>query len=66
MASLKDNTQNISFFLEAKTPADIRKAILKLALPAMLEFMLMMLVQMIDMIQVGSLGPWAIAATGLA
>ncbi len=32
----------------------------------MLEFMLMMLVQMIDMIQVGSLGPWAIAATGLA
>ena len=66
MASSKDNAQDISFFLEAKTPADVRKAIFKLALPAMLEFMLMMLVQMIDMIQVGSLGPWAIAATGLA
>ncbi|NLV76722.1 MAG: MATE family efflux transporter [Tissierellia bacterium] len=66
MASLKDNNQDISFFLEAKTSADVRKAIFKLALPAMLEFGLMMLVQMIDMIQVGSLGPWAIAATGLA
>ena len=66
MASLKDNNQDISFFLESKTSADVRKAIFKLALPAMLEFGLMMLVQMIDMIQVGSLGPWAIAATGLA
>lgn len=66
MASFKDKNQDVSFFLEAKTSADIRKAIFKLALPAMLEFLLMMLVQMIDMIQVGALGPWAIAATGLA
>jgi putative MATE family efflux protein len=65
MAS-KDNTQNTLLFLEAEKPADIRKAVLTLALPAMLEFGLMMLVQMIDIIQVGSLGPWAIAATGLA
>jgi len=48
------------------TTQDVRRAIWKLALPAMLEFGLMVLVQMIDMIQVGVLGPWAIAATGLA
>lgn len=66
MASLGNKARDISFFLEAKKPAEVRKAIFKLALPAMLEFFLMMLVQMIDMIQVGSLGPWAIAATGLA
>lgn len=65
MAS-KDSNKNTLSFLEAKTPADVRKSILALALPAMLEFGLMMLVQMIDVIQVGSLGPWAIAATGLA
>ncbi len=53
-------------FLQAQTSAEIRRAILKLALPALVEFGLMMLVQMIDMIQVGVLGPWAIAATGLA
>jgi len=66
MTSLKDKNQNISLFLEAKTSAEMRKAVLKLALPAMFELVLMMLVQIIDMIQVGSLGPWAIAATGLA
>ena len=52
-------------FLNAQTPAEMRRVILKLAMPAMIEFGLMMLVQIIDMIQVGVLGPWALAATGL-
>ncbi|NLG86599.1 MAG: MATE family efflux transporter [Firmicutes bacterium] len=61
--SSKENGVPVS---QIETSADIRKAIFKLALPALAEFGLMMLVQMIDMIQVGVLGPWAIAATGLA
>ena len=58
--------ENEPSFCSSKQPADIRRAILTLALPALVEFGLMMIVQMVDMIQVGSLGPWAIAATGLA
>lgn len=57
--------ENGSSLLQLQTTADMRRAVLKLALPALIEFGLMMLVQMIDMIQVGVLGPWAIAATGL-
>ncbi len=49
-----------------ESAADMRRSIWRLALPAMIEFGLMMLVQVIDMIQVGSLGAWAISATGLA
>lgn len=61
------HTQNKGIdLLQVESPADIRRSIWKLALPAMIEFGLMMLVQIIDMIQVGSLGAWAISATGLA
>ena len=44
----------------------LRRRVFSLALPSLVELSLVMLVQMVDMIQVGGLGPWAIAAVGLA
>ncbi|MGI6627573.1 MAG: MATE family efflux transporter [Bacillota bacterium] len=46
--------------------AAIRKKIINLALPALVEQTLMTMVSMADMIMVGRLGPWAIAAVGLS
>lgn len=46
--------------------AGIRGRIVKLAMPALAEMMLMTLVSMADMIMVGRLGPWAIASVGLS
>ena len=45
---------------------EIRKRIVNLALPALVEMTLMTLVSMADMIMVGRLGPWAITAVGLS
>ncbi|MBM7582159.1 putative MATE family efflux protein [Caldicoprobacter guelmensis] len=39
--------------------------IIRIAWPAFLEFILTQLVSMVDMMMVGQLGPWAIAAVGL-
>ena len=52
---LKENNVSV---LQIETSADIRKAILKLALPALAEFGLDASADD-DMIQVGVLGPWA-------
>ena len=63
---LSDDDAERGFHTNNESAADMRRSIWRLALPAMIEFGLMMLVQVIDMIQVGSLGAWAISATGLA
>lgn len=56
--------------LEKIAPAvdqnNLRRQVWKLTGPALVELSLVMLVQMVDMIQVGGLGPWAIASVGLA
>ena len=39
--------------------------IVRIAWPALLEFILTQIVSMVDMMMVGQLGPWAIAAVGL-
>lgn len=44
----------------------IRKQIINLALPALIEQTLMTFVSMADMIMVGRLGPWAITSVGLS
>lgn len=44
----------------------LRRRILDLALPALIEQVLMTLVSMADLIMVGRLGPWAITAVGLS
>jgi putative MATE family efflux protein len=44
----------------------LRKQILGLAFPALIEQTLMTLVSMADMIMVGRLGPWAITSVGLS
>lgn len=46
--------------------AQIRRRIVNLAMPALVEMTLMTLVSMADMIMVGRLGPWAITAVGLS
>ena len=46
--------------------SNLIRQVITLALPSLVEHFLVMLVQMVDMIQVGGLGPWAIAAVGLA
>jgi putative MATE family efflux protein len=46
--------------------AAIRAKITSLAGPALVEMSLMTLVMMVDMMMVGRLGPWAIAAVGLS
>ncbi len=46
--------------------AVLRKRIINLALPALIEQTLMTLVSMADMIMVGRLGPWAITSVGLS
>lgn len=51
---------------EREERAELRKKIIRLALPALVEMTLMTLVSMMDMIQVGRLGPWAIASVGLS
>ncbi len=44
----------------------LRKQIVNLAIPALIEQTLMTLVSMADMIMVGRLGPWAITSVGLS
>ncbi|HAF67035.1 MAG TPA: hypothetical protein DCG91_04505, partial [Clostridiales bacterium UBA9857] len=51
---------------EADDLPALRKRILNLALPALVEQTLMTLVSMADMIMVGRLGPWAITSVGLS
>lgn len=46
-------------------PGYMRRQILAIVLPAMVELILTQLVSMVDMMMVGQLGSWAIAATGL-
>jgi putative MATE family efflux protein len=46
-------------------PAHMRRQILAIVLPAMVELILTQLVSMVDMMMVGQLGSWAIAAVGL-
>jgi len=49
-----------------KEGAQLRRRIINLALPALVEQTLMTLVSMADMIMVGRLGPWAITSVGLS
>lgn len=60
----------VAFAAEASQPAlsnqEMRRTIYRLAWPVIVENMLMTFVSMADMIMVGSLGPAAIAAIGLA
>ncbi len=44
----------------------IRSGIFNLAWPAITEMILMTVTQIVDMLMVGQLGPWAIAAVGIA
>ena len=49
-----------------ESDSQLRKRIINLATPALIEMSLMTLVGMVDMMMVGRLGPWAIAAVGLS
>jgi putative MATE family efflux protein len=51
--------------IEAPNRADIRAKVLNLSGPALVELALATLVQMVDMIMVGRVGPEAVAAVGL-
>ncbi|MEW6230669.1 MAG: MATE family efflux transporter, partial [Bacillota bacterium] len=51
--------------VQAVSGAAIRRGVLHLAGPALIEMLLVTLVGMADMIMVGRLGPAAIAAVGL-
>ncbi|MBS3985252.1 MAG: MATE family efflux transporter [Selenomonadales bacterium] len=65
-----------SFFLHRPTPIkelganpsveEVRGQVVRLALPAIIEQVLMSLIHMVDMVMVGSLGAGAIAAVGLS
>ncbi|MGE5542080.1 MAG: MATE family efflux transporter [Bacillota bacterium] len=46
--------------------AEIRGRVIGLSLPVLTEMTLMALVSMVDLIQVGRLGPWAITSVGLS
>lgn len=46
--------------------AEIRRRVIHLSLPVLAEMMLIALVSMVDLIQVGRLGPWAITSVGLS
>ncbi len=50
----------------AQERREMRKRIVDLALPSLIEMTLMTLVSMADMIMVGRLGPWAITSVGLS
>ncbi|MGI6643780.1 MAG: MATE family efflux transporter [Bacillota bacterium] len=50
----------------AQERRELRKRIIDLALPSLIEMTLMTLVSMADMIMVGRLGPWAITSVGLS
>lgn len=61
-----DASQTQSDIAQPKGPQDLRKQILTLAIPVVLEQLLTTLTNMVDMMMVGHLGSEAVAAVGLS
>ncbi|HOB31139.1 MAG TPA: MATE family efflux transporter [Bacillota bacterium] len=59
--------EKVTMFVdEDEDSASIRKHVFELAIPALVEQILLTLISMVDMIMVGRLGPWAITSVGLS
>ncbi len=65
-ADIYDQPERVNKLLpEQVTVKMLCNDIVRIAWPALMEFILTQLVSMVDMIMVGQLGPWAISAVGL-
>ena len=65
-ADIYDQPERVNKLLpEQVTVKILCNDIVRIAWPALMEFILTQLVSMVDMIMVGQLGPWAISAVGL-